>query len=583
MNSKRPDPGEIYQRILANQNNEEQLEALHQILEKYDLFDEVLCLMNETIEVPEDSDEDVLSDEEAQSDEELDLGPRNARGLFNKKAYKVKQVWTNWLETTNAQPMRYYTPGNIFEIRDIIREAEAHQLKVRAFGSGHGLSDVATTTGYLIDTSKLQRVLPLDPSSLKPAYRNKPLFQVEAGIKIKRLNRKLKKAGLALSNMGGSDVQSIVGAISTSTHGSGIGLGPLPSMVRSLVLVTTGGRICRIEPTNGITQANPTESAHGIELIQDDHYFNAALVSMGCMGVIYSVILEVEPAYQLTERRVLTSWNAIKPQLQAGGKHELIRKHRHFELIINPHQIDGDHACIVTTRNYANGKEKPRGKDRRRDFLPSLVSSLPLSSKLIVSYFKTFPWRIPKAINRALKGLEDEEFTNHSYKVLNQGTGQLKFIGCAVEVGVAMSDYIDAIEKIFQIAERFKSNGRQYLTSPIGVRFVAPSDAYLSMMHGAETCMIEIPTLKGTPGWQDMIKEVQLELTKIGGKPHWGLDFAQLNGNFDRLLAMYPQLECWQEVYQEFNAKGTFNNSFTNRMGFSNNPNSNNGELPLVA
>ena len=145
-----------------------------------------------------------------------------------------------------------------------------------------------------------------------------------------------------------------------------------------------------------------------------------------------------------------------------------------------------------------------------------------------------------------------------------------------MELGFSLDSYIDAIEKIFAMASRFKSNG-QHLTSPFGVRFVAKSDACLSMMNKGETCMIEVPTLKGTKGWQDLVRKIQSELTQMGGIPHWGLDFAQLNGNSrEHLKSMYPEIETWLDTYYKFNHKGTFNNRFTDRMGFSRN-----GDSPL--
>ena len=67
------------------------------------------------------------------------------------------------------------------------------------------------------------------------------------------MNAYLDGRGLALSNMGGYDHQTIAGVISTSTHGSGITFGPLNDFVRSLDIVAAGGVVYRIEPSDGPT------------------------------------------------------------------------------------------------------------------------------------------------------------------------------------------------------------------------------------------------------------------------------------------------------------------------------------------
>ena len=426
-NNNPPTAEEIFEILQANPNNDALQELFDELMILNPaLAEKVLQLAGTAIEVPAEEDEDELTHDEAEKEAQLDQEHVRVRGLRGERFQKRKK-WHNWLKTTEAEPQRYYTPGSLREIADIIKEAEATNSKVRAFGSGHGLSDIAVTSDYLVDTSGLQRVLPLHKEQLKAEHQSDHLFRVEAGIKIKRLNRKLKEAGLALANMGGSDVQSIIGAISTSTHGSGITLGPLPSIVKSLVLVTCGGAIYRIEPTNGITDPDCYDEGYlGIQLIQDDAIFNSVVVSMGCMGIIYSLIIEVVPAFLLSETRKIYKWRELKPLLQKGD-HDLVRSHRHFELIVNPHETDGDHTCIVSTRDLHYSLDGLDKKNRHRDFLPSLISKLKISPRLFVSYFNLVPKRIPKLIDKALNGLEDEQFANASYKVLNQGSGQLKF------------------------------------------------------------------------------------------------------------------------------------------------------------
>ena len=198
-------------------------------------------------------------------------------------------------------------------MREIVSSAEHDGATVRAVGSGHSWSDVALTTGYLLRPERLNRPLEITGN----------LVRVEAGMRLRELNRHLDDNGLALSNMGGYDAQTVAGVMSTSTHGSGIEFGPIADAVRSLELVASGGRVIRIE--------------------RGDDMFDAAVVSMGCMGVIYAATLEVEPEYWLTEVRELSTWAQQRERIP-----EALQANRHYEVYLN---LYGEHRCIACRRN----------------------------------------------------------------------------------------------------------------------------------------------------------------------------------------------------------------------------------------
>jgi FAD/FMN-containing dehydrogenase len=145
------------------------------------------------------------------------------------------------------------------------------------------------------------------------------LVRVEAGMTIAALNAHLQGLKLALPNMGGFDGQTVAGVISTATHGSGIGFGPLSDMVRSLDIVAAGGTVHRIEPSDGPSDPEAYRARHpDHQLHQDDRWFNAAVVGMGCMGVIHSAILEVGPLFYLREVRAMSTWSRVREELARG-------------------------------------------------------------------------------------------------------------------------------------------------------------------------------------------------------------------------------------------------------------------------
>lgn len=132
------------------------------------------------------------------------------------------------------------------------------------------------------------------------------LVHVEAGIDIGALNEMLDKAGLSMPTLGGSNGQSLAGAISTSTHGGDREKPPLPDLVRAIHLVTEGGREIWIErETERITRSDEALlsvlTCRDTEIIRNDDIFNSVVVSVGRFGVIYSLILEVTKAFRVVE------------------------------------------------------------------------------------------------------------------------------------------------------------------------------------------------------------------------------------------------------------------------------------------
>ena len=238
--------------------------------------------------------------------------------------FQTRRRWRNHTGNQSVEPLRIYRPAALAEVREIVRTAEADGTTVRAVGSGHSWSDVALTTGYLVRTDRLSR--PLEVDCLRPDWDGAPLVRVEAGMRIRALNQLLADRGLALTQMGGYDAQTVAGVVSTSTHGSGITLGPICDSVQTLDLVAAGGRVHRIERTGGPTDPAAFARAHADwELHQDDHVFNAAVVNMGCMGVIYAATLAVEPAYWLTEVRELSTWSRVRREPATG-----VEGNRHY-------------------------------------------------------------------------------------------------------------------------------------------------------------------------------------------------------------------------------------------------------------
>jgi gas vesicle protein len=310
---------------------------------------------------------------------------------------------------------------------------------------------------------------------------------------------------------------------------------------------------------------------------------------MGCFGVIYSVVLEVMQMYWLSETRQLLSFDQLMQQLAPNSKNpqhvpDVLLHTRNYEVLIQPYPMewasviamdpakpisdyDKYFTCLVTQRVIApKPSTAPKPRVPTPDWLGTLLD-LALHAE---------PQLSPQAIDVSLLTLVDKDYVNKSYDIYNLALGG--GVGFAAEIGFALEDsagnytqqhFRAAIDQIHATAQRARTQGKQYQTSAFSLRFVKASRAHVSMMQGRNTAMIEMDMLTGTYAGREIMYRYETNSYALGGRPHWGLEFDSLTGNHGTLSNMYPQLSNWLAVYQQFNARGTFNNRFTQRMGFS--------------
>lgn len=479
-------------------------------------------------------------------------------------AGQLRQSWRNCIGSVITQPLRLYRPTTLAELRSVIQQAAAHGCRVKAAGAGHSFTDVATTTDFLVDTQGLNHPLPLETDVLKDGTETDTLFETEAGIVVRDLNEALWDAGLGLINMGGYDGQTIMGVISTSTHGSGIAIGPLSGFAQSLTFVVAGGRVLRIEPKDGMTDPARWAAKHpDIELVQDDDCFHACQVSIGCMGVVYSLVLQVCERYWMKEERTLSTWRQVKQDLQDG---RVLAENRHYEVLVNPYLTNGEHTCLITRRNPVQEPTVPPKQLPHRNYLVELFAKFPGSGQLLLNLINTVPDLVPTIIDTAMQGLV-ADYVDRSYRVFNIGAAN-DVPAYGSEIGFPLVTHLDAVERILQIAADGQRAGKAYLTSPFSLRFVKASPAFMSMMHGTDTCMVEFPMLDNTIGGKELLRRIEGEMYALGGRPHWGL-LNFISGGNGLLESMYPRYDTWLAVYRQLNPDGTFDNAFTERCGIS--------------
>jgi len=233
------------------------------------------------------------------------------------------KYWSNWVGSVKNRINRYLEPGSLAELVDVVAQATEGGHEIHALGSGWAFEDLATSDDWVVSLARLTADLTdrygIVDQALTDNWRHRHndgagrdrLVHVEAGVEIGLLNAALSQRGLAMRTLGGANGQTLAGAVSTSTHGGDPAIAPFPDQVQALHLVTDGGRELWLErrsaPVTTDARLRPLLPCADTEIIRDDDVFEAAVVSVGRFGVIYSMLVHVTPAFRLAE------WTAVQP------------------------------------------------------------------------------------------------------------------------------------------------------------------------------------------------------------------------------------------------------------------------------
>ena len=230
----------------------------------------------------------------------------------------MSESWKNWSGGVRCNPQRLETPANEADIAQSVRAAAGLGQIVRVTGAGHSFSPLCRTEGTLLNLAKLGGIAEVDKASHEAI--------VGAGSRIADLGEALLPAGLGMENQGDIDSQTLAGAISTATHGTGLRFGNISTQVAGLRLVLASGEILSL-----------SRSADG-------DLFRAAAVSVGLFGVISQIRLRAMPAYRLHERTWAASFAECR---ESVGR--LIGENEHFEFFWLPKQDACAMKCLNST------------------------------------------------------------------------------------------------------------------------------------------------------------------------------------------------------------------------------------------
>jgi len=394
-------------------------------------------------------------------------------------------TWTNWVGNQSFSPASIATPRDEDEVAALVRQAADRGQGVRVAGAGHSFTPVVQTDGLLLDLSALRGVVGTDAAAKRAT--------ALPGTLIRDFYAPLWESGLALRNQGDIDTQQIAGAVATGTHGSGTRYTSLSGVVRGVRLVTATGDVREIDETD-------------LDLL------HAAQVSVGMLGVVTRLELEVTDAYRLREHVSLRTWDDVMEHWD-----QLVDEHRHFGMFWLPteesgalYNLDG-HGERLADQCYVKVYDEV-GPD---------VPDDDTVGRRVDRCYRIFPM------------VYDPNFHE-------------------LEYFVALDRAAEALHAMRELMQRSLPDS----VYPLEVRTVGPDEAFLSPQYRTPTVVISVSGRPGTDYWA-YLRSVDALLAGFDARVHWGkLHFLTP----ERLHELYPRADDFIALRRELDPHGMFLN-----------------------
>jgi FAD-linked oxidoreductase len=426
-------------------------------------------------------------------------------------------TWSNWAGNQTMAPARVVRPTTVDEIAAAVKQAAADGLAVKPIGSGHSFTAIGLTDGVQLDLSGYDRVVSADAVS--------GLVTVEAGLPLYRLNALLAEHGLGLTNMGDIDRQTVSGAVSTGTHGTGRDSAGFAAQIAALELVLADG---------SVAQCSPSERPE---------LFAAARVGLGALGVLSTVTFQAEKAFTLVaDERPMPLDEVL------DGFFDLVRDNDHFEFYWFPH------TDLALTKRNNRTTEPLRPLSKTRAYVDDELLSNGLFG-LTCRLGARMPALIPRINRVAAKALTARTYTDAAPKVF-VSSRRVRF--CEMEYAIPRAELPGLFRELRTLPERKGLN----VSFPVEVRVAPPDDVPLSTGSGRESAYVAVHMHKGTP-YEPYFREVEELFQQVEGRPHWG-KLHTLDASV--LRTRYPRFDEFTAVRDQVDPERRFGNAYLERV-----------------
>lgn len=420
-----------------------------------------------------------------------------------------RQTWNNWAGNVHAQPEHFHFPESVREIQQIIDSCRIRGKTLKVIGAGHSFSAVAKPDDEALSLHRMRGLVSVDRSSMEATF--------WAGTYLYEAAPLLASADMAFENMGDIQQQTIAGAISTGTHGTGIRFASLSNQVVAWTWVDGNGEVRHHRR-------------------DDDDLSNALSISLGLLGVLVKVTIRTVPLYSLTVT------NERKPFQQAMAEWSTgLTEHRHLEWFYFP----GSDSIQVKTMNETTLK-KQHWHSKSMDFVKDGIIET-VGFKLMSEIVRLKPKLSRKMTHFAASAIPTGTKSGYYHEILP--TPRLvRFTEC--EYAIPLSSFKTCMEEMhgFLKAHPF------YVHFPIECRVTAGEKGMLSPTQGVPSAFIAFHMYKGMDD-VPYFKWVDALMKKYDGRPHFG-KMNKLHG--EETKALYPQLGRFLEIRKQFDPADVF-------------------------
>lgn len=418
----------------------------------------------------------------------------------------------NFGKTWSFSPKNIAYPTSASEISEIVKNAK----KVRTMGSRHSWSKGIVSEDTLVSLDKMCQLGTVNKATNQVV--------VQAGITLKETIAQLEIQGYAFYNLGSINAQSIAGAISTATHGTGLGFQCLASQVESLKLIDGEG--------------------NNREFTKNDEAFNAIVTGFGSFGIVYEYLLNVVPCFQMHAITDNTTFDDLIENLDS-----YVKGYDHFKFWwLKPN----DNVIIF---KYNRTNEPRNDSDFGRWFNDEFVGVIAFRSFLALEKLSR---KLVPTLNNILTKTAGKLFD----RICKSYVGFLTPVPPVHRETEWAFDYANAQQILKDYKEMLMNDGYEY-SFVQEIRFTQADNFWLSPAYGRDSLWLSMYNVDSVANYDDQLMRFEKFARANGGRPHWGKE-ATLNAQY--LNTQFEKIGQFQTLMKELDPQEKFVNNWIKKI-----------------
>ncbi len=426
-------------------------------------------------------------------------------------------TWTNWTGLATAHPTQELTPHDAGEVADAVIAARHQHLTVKMPGNGHSFTDIAVTDGLMLSPGSMRGIVAVDRDALT--------VTALAGTSLRELNAALERLDLSLHNMGDIDEQTLAGAISTGTHGTGGQVASLSAQVAGLEMVTGDGTLLRAD-----AEENPD-------------VLDVARLGLGALGILTSVTMRVEPLFYLEAHEGPMRWDQAMAEFDA-----LEADNYHFEMYWFPHTD----RMLTKRNNRTLDAVEPLSRFRGwldDEFLANRAFGW------VNRLGNARPGLVPRMNDLAGRAITERRYIDVPHKVF---TSRRAVVFREMEYAVPREAGLAALRDVRALIE----SSDWQISFPVEVRAATADGVPLSPGQDRDTMYLAFHTNPETDH-RGYFHGIEAVMRGYDGRPHWGKLHSRTALDLE---PAYPRWQEFQAMRDRLDPDRVFTNAYLKRV-----------------